>query len=282
MQPSIVRALILSLFCCICVTSEVAAQGQSGDALWQQIKGLGWKTAPQIGRIGAEASIALSPNVGFLGSADTSRFLELNGNPPSPDHYVLAPMDMSWFSVFNFDPSGYVRDDEKIDPDELLNTLKEMNKSGAEERRRLGLPALVLEGWYVVPHYDTLTRRLEWGTRLRSEDNEIIVNYSTRLLGRRGVMRATLVSSPASLDSDVRSFKEELKGFDFNTGAHYTEFRQGDKVAEYGLAALVVGGAAAAVAKSGAGKGLIKFIGYGLLAGLAGIGGLFKRIFQRA
>jgi uncharacterized membrane-anchored protein len=95
-------------------------------------------------------------------------------------------------------------------------------------------------------------------------------------------MSATLVSSPATLDCDVRSFEEELKAFDFNTGAHYTEFREGDRVAEYGLAALVVGGAAAAVAKSGAGKGLIKLLGFGLLAGLAGIGGFFKRVFQRA
>ena len=83
MQLSIVRALLVSLICCVCATSEVSAQGQSDDALWQQIKGLGWKTAPQIGRLGAEASITLSSNVGFLGSADTSRFLELNGNPPS-------------------------------------------------------------------------------------------------------------------------------------------------------------------------------------------------------
>src|ERR1700729_1693368 len=118
MQLSIVRALLVSVISCVCATLEVSAQGQSDDALWQQIKGLGWKTAPQIGRLGAEASITLSSNVGFLGSADTSRFLELNGNPPSEDQYVLAPKDVSWFSVFTFDPSGYVRDDEKIDPDE--------------------------------------------------------------------------------------------------------------------------------------------------------------------
>lgn len=44
------------------------------------------------------------------------------------------------------------------------------------------------------PPYDPDTKRVEWGTRLRGDDGRIIVNYTVRLLGRRGVMHATLVS----------------------------------------------------------------------------------------
>ena len=129
------------------------------------------------------------------------------------------------------------------------------------------------------PHYDLQTKRLEWGTRLRSENNSIVVNYSTRLLGRTGVMKAILVSSPESLQQDLRDFRSALDGFDFNTGQKYAEFRTGDKVAEYGLAALVLGGAAAVAAKSGAFKGLFKVLAVGAIAIGGAILAFFKRLF---
>jgi uncharacterized membrane-anchored protein len=46
-------------------------------------------------------------------------------------------------------------------------------------------------------------------------------------------------------------FNTGLSGFDFKQGQRYTEFHQGDKMATYGLPALVVGGAAAVATKAG-------------------------------
>jgi uncharacterized membrane-anchored protein len=74
-----------------------------------------------------------------------------------------------------------------------------------------------------------------------------------------------------------------MTGLSFRPTQAYTEFREGDKTAEYGLSALIAGGAAAAVVKSGAGKGLIKIIFVAVAAAFAGIAaaviGLFKRLF---
>jgi uncharacterized membrane-anchored protein len=148
--------------------------------------------------------------------------------------------------------------------------------------RRRGLSPLTLVGWFVEPHYDLATKRLEWGTRLRGETGETVVNYMIKLLGRRGVMDAVLVSDPQSLDGDVREFKAVLQGFSFNQGERYSEFRSGDKVAEYGLSELIVGGAAAAAAKSGAFKGLAKLLGVGGVVVVAGIAGFFRKIFRKA
>jgi uncharacterized membrane-anchored protein len=50
-----------------------------------------------------------------------------------------------------------------------------------------------------------------------------------------------------------------LQNYSFNEGEKYSEFRSGDKIAEYGLSALIVGGAAAAAVKTGAFKGLATF-----------------------
>ena len=117
------------------------------------------------------------------------------------------------------------------------------------------------------------------GHQASRRSGDISVNYTVRLLGRSGVMSAMLVSDPASLDNDMKAFKTALAGFDFASGQKYSEFRAGDKVAEYGLAALVVGGAAAAAAKAGLFKYLGKFIWVGLL-GLAGLWAAFRKFFS--
>jgi len=220
----------------------------------------------------------------FLDEGNTSRFLELTGNPPRDGHYLYAPKSLDWFAVFAFDASGYVKDDEKIDPDQLLATLKRSDGPENEERKRLGMEAIYTEGWQVAPFYDSDTRRLEWGMRLRTARGHYVVNYSSRLLGRTGVMRAILVSDPDSLEADVLRFKVALKDFAYVPGERYSEFKSGDKVAAYGLGALIVGGAAAVAAKKGFWGALVAFLlaAKKLLAGLvvaalAGIGALFKR-----
>ena len=65
-------------------------------------------------------------------------------------------------------------------------TMQDGDKAGNEERKKLGLEALYTDGWQVPPHYDTSTKRLEWGLRLRDEAGEKNVNYTSRILGRGG------------------------------------------------------------------------------------------------
>lgn len=242
-----------------------------------EIRGLGWLRSPLIGEIGDKAKIKLTGDLAFLGETDTKRFLELNGNPGSYNHYTIANLKEGWFAIFTFRPEGYVKDDEKIDADALLKTLKDGNERSLEERKRQNLPLIYLEGWHTPPHYDTSTKRLEWGTKLRTADKEPLINYTTRILGRSGHMSVVLVSDPDSLDRDIKSFKAALKDFDYNSGEKYSEWKQGDKVAAYGLGALVVGGAAAAVAS----KGGFKLIWLALLAGVAAVGAFFKKLTSR-
>jgi len=249
-----------------------------------EIRKLAWQNGPIEGRIGDKATITVPQGYVFLDEGNTSRFLELTGNPPRDGHYLYAPKSLDWFAVFAFDASGYVKDDEKIDPDQLLATLKRSDGPENEERKRLGMEAIYTEGWQVAPFYDSDTRRLEWGMRLRTARGHYVVNYSSRLLGRTGVMRAILVSDPDSLEADVLRFKVALKDFAYVPGERYSEFKSGDKVAAYGLGALIVGGAAAVAAKKGFWGALVAFLlaAKKLLAGLvvaalAGIGALFKR-----
>src|SRR5713101_2141597 len=243
--------------------------GQSQEQLARDILALAWLRGPTEGRVGSLASVKVPEGQAFLDGPNTRRFLELNRNPPRDNHYTLSAQDFSWFAVFYFEDTGYIKDDEKLDPDALLKSLKESDAPS------------YTEGWSVAPHYDLNTRRLEWGVRLRSGSGRSVVNYTTRILSRRGAMHVTLVSDPESLDQHIAVFKTSLTGYDFVPGERYAEFRSGDRVAQFGLGALVLGGAAAVVVKTGAGKALGKFLIYGAVAAGGTILAFLRKLFRR-
>ena len=255
----------------------------SEDALAEQVEALNWTRAPATVSVGTVARVALPPGTMYLGPADANRFVTMLGNPPMQNSYVIANSDLTWFAVFSYDASGYVRDNEQIDPAALLTSLREMEVEDNQQRTRLGLDPMYLEGWAVEPHYDRASHNLEWGTRLRAPEGPV-VNYTTRLLGRGGVVVTILVTTPDTLQRDLADFRRVIAGFSFVPGQTYAEFRDGDRVAEYGLAALVTGGAAAAAAKGGLFKalgGFLKLIIVGVIALFAAIAGFFRRLTGR-
>jgi uncharacterized membrane-anchored protein len=130
-------------------------------------------------------------------------------------------------------------------------------------------------GWEEEPHYDTNTKNLSWAIIGESGGNRNI-NRLTKLLGRRGVMSATLVASPDELFAASAAVDELLTQYRFQKGSTYAEYIPGtDRLAEVGLTALVVGGAGAALVKSGLLARFWKPIGLGLVA--LGVG--IKRMF---
>jgi uncharacterized membrane-anchored protein len=265
------------LFGLLFLFASPAAQAQRDPTvIMQELQKLAWQRGPSEGVIGPRAKIKIPQGYSFLDDKNTRRFLELMGNPPRDNHYMIAPANLDWFAVFSFEALGYVKDDEKIDAEALLETLKKSDDPGNEERKRLGMDPIYTDGWQVPPHYDAATKRLEWGMRLRDARGGMHVNYTSRLLGRTGVMSAVLVSSPQTLAEDIKAFNAALAGYEFVAGEKYAEFKSGDKIAEYGLGALVLGGAAAAAAKAG----WLKFLGkfwIVIVAALAAAWGLVKR-----
>jgi uncharacterized membrane-anchored protein len=73
----------------------------------------------------------------------------------------------------------------------------------------------------------------------------------------------------------VPEFEGLLGGLTFVPGQKYSEFRAGDKIAEYGLTALIAGGAAAVALKSGLLAKLWKVIVVALVA----LASAMKRLF---
>jgi len=223
-----------------------------------------WQNGPTVGKLGDIAEIKIPEGFRFSGVDGTRKFLELTQNPPSGDELgVLIPERKEnepagdfWFVIYEFHEIGYVKDDDrdKLDADALLKELQTNTEAGNKERAKRGWPAYNIDGWYRAPFYDISTKNLTWATRGHSVDNgknENSVNYSIRILGRRGTMDVDLVLGPEVVSNVLPQFTEVMKGFSFKAGHTYAEFRRGDKVAEYGLAALVAGGAAAVALKTG-------------------------------
>ncbi len=250
----------------------------TGHAQQTASSDLKWMSAPTIGKIGDKAEFKLKDDLIFLNDSDTNKFLQMNGNLPQTGAYTIANGKAAWFGILKFSDEGYVKDDEKIDADSLLATLKDGNRQGNEERKKQGLKTMTLEGWHFPPRYDTETKRLEWGTKLTAEGDPMpIVNVTTKILGRSGYTSAILVTSPATLDKDLIEFKESLKSFDYVSGERYSEWKQGDRVAAYGLGALVLGGAAAVATK----KGGLKIILIAVFGALAAAWAFIKKFLGR-
>ncbi|USA46795.1 DUF2167 domain-containing protein [Acinetobacter sp. C26M] len=245
---------------------------------------LDWHLGPKKENVANVATLNTLKDEGFLDPKNADQFLELTGNLTTGSTNILVAPDDSWWATFDFDPSGYVKDDEKIDADALLKQLKESDEPSNEERARLGYPKLYTVGWAVPPHYDNQTKRLEWALKIRDQDNNEAINYTIRILGRTGVTSATLVSDEENLTQNINAFKTSLKGFDYNFGEKYAEYREGDKVAEYGLAALIAGGAAVVATKKGFWAAIVaffaaawKFIAVGAIA----VAGWLRSLFNK-
>jgi uncharacterized membrane-anchored protein len=264
------RATALLISIVFLALGNIPAHSQENATL-QKVQALSWKDTAAPGNIAGKATFKLDGGLRLLDAPSTSEFLTLLGNLPQANSYIVAKRNLEWFSVFSFAPEGYVVDDEKIDADALLKALKERNAQSESERKSKGLPSLFLEGWFIPPRYDEITKRIEWATLLRNDGGEKTVNFSTKILGRSGHMSVILVSDPERLNADIKEFKSALTGFEFVQGERYAEWKQGDKVAAYGLGALVLGGAAAVATKKGlwAVLGGLLAAGWKVLAGLA-------------
>jgi uncharacterized membrane-anchored protein len=270
-------ALVLSLL----AATPLSAQDQEPSAFER----IPWQTGPVSGDLGGESQVQVPEGCLFTGAAGTGQFLELTQNPAGGNERGTVVCDMNvegtepWFVVFTYVDMGHVKDDErdKLDADAILESLRESNLQGNKERSERGWGILTIEGWAKPPYYDQATNNLTWATIVSSGTEGKSVNHSVRLLGREGVMNADLVAGEAQFASVLPTFDKMVAGFSFKSGHEYAAWREGDRVAEIGLTALVAGGAGVIAAKSGLLAKLWKVI----VAGVIAAGAAFKKLFGK-
>jgi len=227
-----------------------------------------WVRGPKTVELGAEASLGLTERYVFANASDTRKIMEVMGNTVTNTEVgLVAPKakDEDWIVVFEYHPVGYVKDDDKdkIDKDAILSGIREGTEEANKIRKQKGVPGLHVTGWYEEPHYDPGTHNLVWALLAKDDRGVEVVNYNMRVLGRGGFMSVTLVDEPGKLAASKPEVDKVLASFAYKQGKSYAEFVPGDKMTEYGLVALVAGGAGAAAVKLGLFAWLLKALAKG-------------------
>jgi uncharacterized membrane-anchored protein len=246
---------------------------------------------------GGLAKLTVPGDFNFLDADDAETVLvKLWGNPPSEKKPLglLMPSGMTplssncWVVTIDYSEDGYVKDDDagKINYDDLLKQMQKAVEENNKERQEKGYPTAQLLGWAAPPRYDAVSHKLYWAKRFKfaGEATETL-NYNIRMLGRKGVLELNAVASMDQLAEIDAQTPKILGMVDFKEGNRYADFDpKVDKVAKYGLAALVAGGALAAAAK----LGFLKLLWVGILAakkfiilGMAALVAFFKKLFHR-
>jgi uncharacterized membrane-anchored protein len=88
-------------------------------------------------------------------------------------------------------------------------------------------------------------------------------------------MDVVLVCDEEDMPTIIPEYQKLLTGYSFKKEESYAAFSKGDKIAEYGLTGLIVGGGLLVAAKSG----LLAKLWKPILIGLLAIGAFLKRIF---
>lgn len=242
---------------------------------------------------GGIASLQLNNEFYYLSPDDTERLLtEGWGNPPGFNTLgMIIPTAVNplaengWGVIISYKNDGHISDDDaaKIDYADLLEQMKADDEEDNKERRKQGYAGLTLLGWAEPPSYDQATHKMYWARELKAEDaDQTTLNYSIRVLGREGVLELNAVAAMADLQTIKQETPKILAFTNFTDGNRYADYdAKTDKLAPYGLAALVAGGIAAKA-------GLFAKIGVALLAfkkfiilGLVAIAGFFGKLFKR-
>ena len=210
---------------------------------------------PSDVKLADQATLKLPEGFVYVPPAEGQRIMTAMGNRVGAGLLGLVfpgdDPDANWFVVMSYVDSGYIRDDDAKDwdADELLGNLKAGTEEANRDRKARGIPEMEVLGWVEAPRYDAAAHRLVWSaaTKDKSEAGASPrgVNYNTYALGRQGYISLNLVTDYASIAKEKPIAQRLLGALEFTTGRRYADFDSStDRVAEYGLAALVGGIAA--------------------------------------
>jgi len=228
----------------------------------------------------------------YLNPTDSRKVLvDIWNNPPQSGAGILGmlfpdgstPFDRdSWGVTVEYEQEGYVSDEDadKIDYKELLAQMKESTREVSKQRENSGYEAIELVGWAAEPYYDKNAHKLHWAKEVKFGDSpDHTLNYNIRVLGRKGVLVLNFIAGIDQKSIVDNKINTVLAMADFDQGSRYEDFNPKlDKVAAYGIGALVAG---KVVAKTGLLAAALIFLKkFGVII-LVGVGAFFRKLFKR-
>ena len=200
-----------------------------------------------------QATLKVPEGFGFVPAKEGSDVMKAMGNR-TDDRFLGLVLslrkDSEFFVTVEYESAGYIKDDEAKEWDAagLLQSLKDGTEAANEERERRGIDPIKVTRWVEPPAYDSATHRLVWSAEAmlkNGTDPDPTINYNTYVLGREGYVSANLITTASTVEADRRTAEPLLSAFAFNGGKRYEDFNSStDKIAAYGLTALIGGVAA--------------------------------------
>ena len=280
--------LQIAAFGLLALTGFAHAQDEFDRAKFE--RGLHYQTG-QVSILDGKIKLNITPQYRFLNQTDARKVLEdAWGNPPDEATLGMilpaghtATDGEAWAVELNFDDDGYVSDKDasSINYNELLKDMQQDALDGNAEREKAGYQTVKLIGWASAPKYDAASHKLYWAKELEfGADPDHTLNYNVRVLGRYGVLNMNAIASMKQLPEVQSGMQGVLNLAEFSAGNRYEDYQPGDKVSQYGIAALVAGGVLATK------TGLLAKIGALLIAGkkllipaLIAVGAALKKVF---
>jgi len=287
-----VTAIPLALLTVVFAAGAAADQGpypETQEALNAEFAKLKWIEEPgtyDLPRSNSKVSFAAGRSM--LIDADAQRILFLwNGREYPTSEAVLYDDANDVFVVFTYVDEGYVADEDwrDVDPAAFLESIREGTEAHNEDRAKYGIPAMHVRGWLSEPEYDADSNIVTWAIEFSDDGEGITVNSTALKLSRHGYEKLTWVGTGEQYPQFGGLLDTALSDHAFDEGHRYADFEDGDRVAAYGLAALV-----ATVAGAKLGKGVIAtIIAFGLVflkkgwiiivVAVGGIWAAIKRLF---
>lgn len=237
-----------------------------------------------------QAHLTLSDGYVFLPMPEAGALMEAMGNhvDSTMAGMVVSAQNEDWMLIIDYINDGHISDDDakEWNADDLLTSLRDGTEAGNEERRTRGFPEIEVVDWVEPPTYDAQTRRLVWAAESRHKgarsSDTAGVNYNTYMLGREGYVTMNLVTAADKIEQYKPRAHEMLAALEFVEGRRYSDFSADtDKVAAYGLAALVGGLAAKKLGMFALLGVLLAKYAKIILIAVAGGGALAAKLFKR-
>ena len=274
--------------------NDSATEQTAEESLQRNIKKLKIKP-PQTGTnsLSNGAEVVLPEGYVYYDAQSGNKILQDWGNPPSTTSGPQAFQGLIFSGKYTLmgepgltisvdsNTMGFISDEDAddYDYDDILESLQESAEASNEARKQQGYSTIKIIGWAAKPSYDKQSKKLYFAKELQFDgSSEHTLNYDIHVLGRRGFVKLSFIGGMSDLSYVEKERSEILTAVNYKKGYKYSEFKEGDKVAESDFGSLLTGGNIAIA--GGILAVLLKFKKL-LIIGVLAIGAFIGKIFKR-
>jgi len=280
-MPFVVRAIVLAG---VLLSVPLGARADD-DAATQAFAHLRWSTS-KTALSESHGSFTPPSDGSIVVGADAAKADELINHTSSSNTEGFVQLKDGSTLYLSYADEGYVKIDDwsDVNADDLLKSMTDGTNAENEERAKNGGKALHVDGWVQQPTLDRQRSSVMWIVKLHEQGGDPFVNATAIALGRHGYEHFTLATNAGNTAATRTLLASLVNDFQFDKGFRFSDYADGDKLAGYGIAALIGTAAGATIAKTvgfGAILLLIKKFFIVIVAALAAAFAWLKRRFSR-